>query len=144
VTPETKADYEKMIRPLLDFAQRQIREQGAFHPFAAKLTQGELVLVDAPFEGPTPHDKIEYLRKIFLAAATAGAIDACAIAYDGWISQPDGSGRTDAVIIECEHRGDEPADVSIPYGKSRLLGYRFGGWIKSHGAGHVFGPPAAS
>jgi hypothetical protein len=135
VTPETQADYEKMLRPLIEFARQQLRAEGNPGFLAATLSaDGELVLVDAPFEGGL-EDRIDYLRKTFAAEAETGAINACAVAYGIWISEPE---QSTAVVVELEHRDDEPVDACVPYRKNRLLGWQFKPLLKTHGENRVF------
>lgn len=117
-TPEQTPsdDMDALLDHLLTHAVERLEEDGDFHPFAAAIeSDGELRLIVMEPEGddPSPQELVDQLVANLAAAAARGEIRASAVSAN--VTLPGEGGEAEAVVVQLEHRDDDPIDIALPY-----------------------------
>lgn len=115
-----KADCETVLSPLLEFAEKMLREQGGFIPFAGGLTKnGKVTLVGAIDGDENQPQDAEHLMKILTAALKAGArkgdYTATGLVVDGRVVPPGQATKSDAIIAQLDHASGYSIQLFVPY-----------------------------
>ena len=124
------------------FARKCLDDQGGFFPFGRVLNRDgrqELQHAD-PGQGehPNPADVQSLLVGLNRARALRGEIRATAVCIDAYWKYPDGR-RSDAIVVELEHRDSEPFRVIVPYSKSSSGQWVYEPKLRTKGVRRVFG-----
>jgi hypothetical protein len=113
-----KAECEVLMKEMLVFAERMLRDHGEFHPFGGTIMRdGGLALVSG-WTGerlPPGADVIRVLTDGFRREAAAGDIRAAALVVNVSTQPPDQSNKVDAIRIALDHRDDYVVSVFFPY-----------------------------
>ncbi|HEY0501870.1 MAG TPA: hypothetical protein VGD42_00110 [Lysobacter sp.] len=111
-------DIETLLNGLFPFAEKMLREHGAFFPFGGHIKAGgELALDSAQAEEdhPQPQELIDRLRDSFRQRATNDELRACAIVHDVRVVPPGRSETQDAICASIDHVDGYSAHVFVPY-----------------------------
>ena len=142
VVVSAKQEAERLIAETLPFAKEMLREHSEFHPFGAFMRpSGEIVQMaaeDASTDTPAATTLIESMKRDLCERAERGELKAFAIVFDVHVALPDGSGRSDAVQINVEHRSDYCAEVFFPYAIDSSQEPVFGSTFAQQGEPCVF------
>ena len=108
-------DMDALLDHLLTAAVEQLEEEGDFHPFAAAIGEdGELRPFAAETDGDSsPQGRVDQLVAGLAAAAARGEIRAAAVCAN--VTLPGEGGEAEAVVVQLEHRDDDPIDIALPY-----------------------------
>jgi hypothetical protein len=113
-----KAECEVLLKEMLVFAERMLREYGEFHPFGGTIRRdGRIALVSGRtnMDFPPAADVIRILEDGFRHEAAAGDIRAAALVVNVSILPPEQSHKVDAIGIALDHRDDYAVRVFFPY-----------------------------
>src|SRR5215203_1838354 len=113
-------DLDALLDHLIQHALEQVEKEGDFHPFAAAIdTDGELRMVgmEPENEDPSPQEIVDQLVASLAASAVRGEIRASGVCANVTLPGPDGEdyGESEAVVVQLEHRDDDPVDIALPY-----------------------------
>ena len=128
-TPKEEA--QLLVDELLPFAEKMLSEHGEFFPFGAHITADGKIEFDAASDGsehPLSNTIIQLLHDAMAQGAKTGKIRCSGIAYDARVIPPGSSEKSDAVIIELEHKESYNVKVAFPYkltGKSAQFSQPF-------------------
>ncbi len=109
-------DLDALLDHLIQHALEQVEKEGDFHPFAAAIDSGgELRMVGMEPEGeePTPQEIVDQLVASLAASAERGEIRASGVCAN--VTLPGPEGDSEAVVVQLEHRDDDPVDIALPY-----------------------------
>ena len=123
-----RAELDALLDPMLEFAEKLLREHGEFYPFAVSLDQqGQMALVAGAAGGEHPESQtvIDLLVDGLRLDAGQGRIRASGICGDALFTGSDLK-KTDAIAMSLEHSLGEGAMVFRPYSKGRIGGWKFG------------------
>lgn len=123
-----RAELDALLDPMLEFAEKMLREHGEFYPFAVTLDQeGQIGLVGGLTDGEHPESRavIDLLVDGLRGSAQQGRIRASGICWDALMTGADGK-KTDAIAMSLEHSLGDGAMVFRPYSKGRIGGWKFG------------------
>lgn len=102
----------------LPFAQRMLREEGAFLPYGAVLgSDGEIRDVSG-YDGrecPPAPEIISLLKRAFVDGADSGDYRATALVYDVRVVLPTSGEKSDAIAVALDHRDHYSVVVLFPY-----------------------------
>jgi hypothetical protein len=115
-TPKEEA--QQLVDLVLPFAEQQLAKYGEFYPNGAELSSSGKIALAMSSNGqehPPSAELIELLHTGFAAKAKAGEVRATALVYDAHVLPPGSSSKTDAVVIELEHREGYNVIVYFPY-----------------------------
>lgn len=112
LSPETQAEMDKVLTAAVSFAQKMLEDQGAFYPYAVKLTEGgdtDMATVPAGSTDALQHlqDGLAAQRADLRAAAVVAAVHLESIG-------------SDAVRVDIEHREGASLTIVIPYSRKKL------------------------
>lgn len=113
---------DRLMEFCLRFAQSRLAKSGAFHPFAAKLSQsGELapVAVHLGDEVPSPQTLVNRYTALLKSLVAGGEVHAVALCYHSTLA--DG----DAITVALEHANGESVVVFQPYREESKGQFRF-------------------
>jgi hypothetical protein len=139
--PDSTSALERLVEYSGAFAQSMLGRFGEFYPFAGALdARGEVVSIAAceGEENPVSQDLIEALRERLRTVGASGRFVATALAYDAHVQIRDRDIDSDAVVVEVDQVGDEPAVVFMLY--ERLDGeIEYGDVLVQPGSGEQYG-----
>lgn len=109
-----------LVSALLPFAQHMVQHHGAFLPFGAVVTSGNVVIAEAGFDdvAASVPERVEKIRTALRNHASDRACAAVAYCMDIKLSNLNTGEVTDAVHVVFEHRSGEAFDVVFPYEKT--------------------------
>lgn len=113
-----KTEAETLLNEVLPFAEQMLRDYGEFLPYAGALRpSGEVISIGAHDgrEHPPSKDVIDLLAYGLREGAAAGEYLVTVLVYDVRVTPPSGSGPTDAIAAELEHRDGYAVTVFYPY-----------------------------
>ena len=113
-----KADVEALMKDLLLFAEKMLREHKEFLPFGGHMKpDGTIVWQSAPEgrEHPPSQDLIDLLLTTHQKQAGAREIKACATLYDARLIPPNRTEKRDAIAVALDHRSGYSVVVIFPY-----------------------------
>jgi len=126
-----KDDIQELITHSHSMAERLLlRQNGEFYPFGAVIdNNGELKNI-GHYDGdefPLSQTQIDSLRDYFEQEAQSENIRAYAITFDCLAKKDEHSEQTDAIAIECYHRGSgQQAVYYFPYNRTTSNTLEFG------------------
>ena len=136
-----KEEAQQLVDVLLPLAESfLIKQNGEFFPFGAQLNMdGKIVHLGASdgTEHPPSNVLIGLMRQALSSQAKAGTLRCSAIAYDAKVLPPGAEEKTDAVVIELEHRSGYNVTVIFPY-KFAPHRVAFSAPYAAKGAHHIF------
>jgi hypothetical protein len=126
---ELNRDAQVLMNFLMDEAQRRLKAQGGFQPFAAAMAaEGTLSLLAGEHPAETPARviaerltaQLRSLMEAGIESATqagckAGGMRAAGLAADVSFGKQNSGERSDAVRLHIEHRDGYCADIFVPY-----------------------------
>jgi hypothetical protein len=113
-----KVECEVLIKEVLAFAERMLRDHGEFHPFGGTIERdGAIALVGGRTDERFPRaaDVIQVLTDGFRREAATGDIRAAALVVNVSTQPPNQSNRMDAIRIAFDHRDNYAVCVFFPY-----------------------------
>lgn len=113
-----KNDAQALVDFMLPFAETMLSKHGGFFPYGAQQTvSGAIEAVGASdgSEHPPSQELLALLRGGLAQAAKKGTIRCSGVAYDAKVIPPGASNKSDAVIIELEHKDGYHVVVVFPY-----------------------------
>lgn len=139
--PTPKEEAQLLVDALIPVAERfLIKQSGEFYPFGAKIdANGKIVHFEA-FDGrehPPSAPLIDIMHTELAKEAKQGSIRCSAVAYDARVVPPGSTEKTDAVVIELEHKDGYNVIVAFPYKLERGR-VEFGAAFAANGDHHVF------
>ena len=141
VHPAPKEEAQLLVDALIPAAERfLLKQSGEFYPFGAKINANGKIVHLAAYDGrehPPSAPLIEMMHAALSKEAKEGAIRCSAVVYDARVVPPGSTEKTDAVVIELEHKDGYNVVVAFPY---KLLEGRveFGAAFAASGDHHVF------
>jgi hypothetical protein len=117
MTPrEACQDLANMVLP---FAEKMLREEGGFCPYAAAMgPDGAIDYLDA-LEGlidlPDADKLAETITARLRLRAEQGQCEASALVFDATTAAPGSDRSRSAIVIELEHRNDYAVAMVLPY-----------------------------
>lgn len=109
-------DMDALLDHLLTHAVERLEAEGDFDPVAAAIDgRGELrVFGIEPESGDSPpQEAVDQLVESLAAAAGRGEIRAAGVCAN--VTLPSDAGDSEAVVVQLEHRDDDPVDIALPY-----------------------------
>ena len=112
LSERAKTEMDQILSVAIAFAEKMLEEQGAFYPFAVKLTEaGETEMVTAPAGADDPlaalTEKLAAQRFELRAGAVAAALHLESL-------------DSDAVRVDLEHREGAALTLIRPYTRKKL------------------------
>jgi hypothetical protein len=115
-TPEAQVDLDGLLGNVLPFAQQQLAQHGAFHPFGAVVADDGSLRLAAAYDGSDNPPAQPLLEQLYEGTRSQrSAIRAVAFVAD--VRLPGTS--EDAIRVELEHRDGVAIAVVLPYRKRR-------------------------
>lgn len=104
---------------VLPFAEKMLREEGGFCPYAGVMRKDGTIdyldalegLIDEPDADKLAEAVLERLRKL----ADSGLCEASALVFDATTVLPSSGRSSSAVVMELEHRQDYAVAMVLPY-----------------------------
>jgi hypothetical protein len=118
VRADGKAECEGLMNQAILFAQKMLRKQGGFYPYAYVLNSSGKVALVGGYDGkehPESQAIIDLLIGAFQKDAQAGTIRATALVYDVKVVAPGTTVKSDAIAVALEHRDGYSVAVYFPY-----------------------------
>jgi len=113
-----KEDVEALLNSGLSFAEEMLKKHGEFFPFGrAMRSDGEIVAIES-FDGrelPPSNDIIELISAGLRQDAVNCKNIATALVYDARVFPPGQGSKSDAMVVELEHRDNYAVTVFLPY-----------------------------
>src|SRR5215831_16022332 len=112
-----KAECEVLMKEVLAFAARMLRDHGEFHPFGGTIQRDGGPALVSGWTGecfPPAADVIQVLTDGFRREAATGDIRAAALVINVSTQPPNQSNRVDARRIALDHRDDYAVCVFFP------------------------------
>jgi hypothetical protein len=136
-----KADCELLMRTIIPFAKKMLKEHGEFSPYGGVLLPDKKIVDVAARERgqhyPKPTVLIGILEDGFKKRASGNEIIACGIVFDGRIVPPGESHKWDAIQINLEHVDGYSAEVFFPYRKNHDA-IEYGNIFSQRGEAKIF------
>jgi hypothetical protein len=127
-----KGEVEQVMGPLIEAASSLLEKHGEFYPIAGYLDAHGLFHLTATHDGnerPTTTQVISDLRRTLKATASPNGYRAVGLAYDVRVTPPGQSAKTDAILVELEHKTGYRVNVYWPYtpasGRPPIFGKAF-------------------
>jgi len=119
----SKTDLEKLLKVTVTAAQHLLKKNREMYPIGAIIDlEGEVLLAQPNFvtERPGSQQVIDELLRIFREKAEQHKIRATAICYDGRVTPPGKTEKTDAICVELEDIEGNAIAIFLPYKKGWL------------------------
>lgn len=115
-----KADCDKVLSRLLEFAEKMLREQGGFLPFAGGLNkEGKVVMLaafDRDAKKPQDAEQLVGLLKTGLKdGAHSGQYKATGLLIDGRVVPPGQTEKSDSIIALLDHASGYSIQLFVPF-----------------------------
>jgi hypothetical protein len=143
-TVAADAAREQMVRMRvweIQFAQSCLDKQGAFYAFGSVLDLDGKLIMHGADPGLGEHPSPQVVKDLLIAAihdlAMNGKVKASAVCFDATWHRSDGS-KSDAIIVELEHRDCDPLRIVVPYARSESGEWQFEPEITLAGESRVF------
>ncbi len=120
---------QQLMNLLMNFAQQQLRDQGAFAPFAGWLDRDGAAMLDSSQGGNTElsaRDLVTQLTESMRTRVAAGSARAAAVAASVQFSKRGADEFRNAVELHIEHESGYCVDIFVPYRVRR-------GWRRNAG-----------
>ena len=141
-----KEECEQIMNELMTIAEKLLKDQGTFLPFAAfMLENGETVWVGGEIEGtdmPSSTSLLRVLEEGLGLRVASGECKATGIAVDVMVRPPGHTEKMDAIRIHLDHRDHFSALVFFPYRLVAGGGVEYEKHYAQRGPGEMLGGPA--
>jgi hypothetical protein len=140
---DAKIECDGLMDQAIPFAQKMLRKQGGFYPYAYVLHSSVKVALVGGYDGtehPESQTIIDLLVGALLKDAEAGTIRAIALVYDVKVGALGTTEKSDAIALALEHRDGYSVVVYCPYvlsGGEVSMGESFA----KRSQARVFAPP---
>jgi hypothetical protein len=133
---------EFLMKEMLPLAERMLRDHGEFYPYGGYLrANGEIThlgVQDGDTDHPKSKDMLYLLRESLSGIARENKCRATAIVFAVSINLPGGTGHTDAIQINLEHKDGYSAEVFFPYEISENHEVIYGASFAQEGGNEIF------
>jgi hypothetical protein len=110
---------QDLANMVLPFAEKMLREEGGFCPYAGVMRKDGAIdyldalegLIDVPDADKLADTIIERLRR----QAVSGLCEASALVFDAMTVLPSSGRSSSAIVMELEHRQDYAVAMVLPY-----------------------------
>lgn len=126
---------------LMPFAEKMLKEHGAFHPYGGVINKaGDISVVGLSEERELPgsQELLDSYRENFVDSASRGEILAAAVVYDAKVNHPGRHAIVDAIVIELDHHKNYSAVVAFPYAYNQSRNLVLGNPFASRGENRIF------
>jgi hypothetical protein len=123
---EVQNDLNRVVGPLFEFGESQVRKRGAFLPFGATLNVSGEVGMEAASDGEVYSSAIEILPILHEGLrARAKEDQLSAVAVCEWVNVDRDGKRTDAMKVLVEHQRGLTVAFYVPCQKKLMKGWQF-------------------
>ena len=123
---EVHEDLNRIVGPLFDFGEQQVRKRGAYAPFGATLHESGNISLEAAVTGQMFGSSTEILQGLHEGLRARVQQDAIiAVAVCEWVKITRENGQTDAIKVLVEHKRGLTVAFYVPCRKKILKGWQF-------------------